>query len=300
MIKEKYTQLLLSHQIRGITAIGDTHKLQPMIKTTTNKRNKYLKSLFRITTIVLTILISTSCSQDEQNEEWRKIFNKHNIKGTFVLKNISNNKLKIYNIKRSDSAYLPASTFKIINSMIAIQTSAIESVDDTIKWDGIDKGWEPWNKDQVMKTAMPISCVWFYQELARRIGEKQMQYWINKANYGNRNIGKEIDNFWLEGDLRITAKEQILFIEKLVNNELPFDKQNQETVKEIMVTDSTETYIIHSKTGWTNQIGWNVGYIETKDNKWIFAMNQDIIEKQDAKCREKITYEILKSEKIIE
>jgi len=27
MIKGKYTQLLLSHQIRGITTIGDTHKL---------------------------------------------------------------------------------------------------------------------------------------------------------------------------------------------------------------------------------------------------------------------------------
>jgi len=27
MIKEKYTLLLLSHQIRGLTTIGDTHKL---------------------------------------------------------------------------------------------------------------------------------------------------------------------------------------------------------------------------------------------------------------------------------
>lgn len=259
-----------------------------------------MKLLFRISVIVLTVLISASCNYKERNLEWNKIFDKYDIKGTFVLKKVSNNELKIYNKERSDSSYLPASTFKIINSMIALQTSAIESIDDTIKWDGINKGWEVWNKDQTMRTAMPISCVWFYQELARRISKEQMQNWVNKTNYGNRNIGKKIDDFWLEGDLRITAKEQILFIEKLINNELPFDRQIQETVKEIMVTDSTETYIIHSKTGWTNQIGWNVGYIETKNNKWIFAMNQDIIEKQDAKYRKKITYEILKSEKIIE
>ena len=184
--------------------------------------------------------------------------------------------------------------------MIALQTSAIKSVNDTIKWDGIDKGWKLWNKDQTMKTAMPISCVWFYQELARRIGKKQMQNWVDKVNYGNRNIGEKIDNFWLEGDLRISAKEQILFIEKLINNELQFDKKIQETVKEIMVTDSTEAYTIHSKTGWTNQIGWNVGYVETKKNKWIFAMNMDIIKEEDAKYRKKITYEILKIEQIIE
>ena len=228
-----------------------------------------------------------------------KIFDKYNIKGTFVLKNISNNELKVYNIKRSDSSYLPASTFKILNSMIALQTSAVKSINDVIKWDGTDRGWKLWNKDQTMKTAMPISCVWFYQELARRIGKKQMQTWVDKVNYGNKNIGKKVDNFWLEGDLRISAKEQILLIEKLINNKLPFDKKIQETVKELMVTDSTDKYTIHSKTGWTNQIGWNVGYVKTKNNKWIFAMNMDIIKEEDAKYRKKITYEILKLEKII-
>jgi len=259
-----------------------------------------MKITCQITTILLVILISISCSQNKQNEEWSKIFNKYNIQGTFVLKNISNNELKIYNIQRSDSAYLPASTFKILNSMIALQTSAINSINDTIKWDGIDKGWEPWNKDQTMKTAIPISCIWFYQELARRIGKEKMQIWVNKTDYGNKNIGKEIDNFWLEGNLRITAKEQILFLEKLINDELQFDKYIQETVKEIIVTDSTENYIIHSKTGWSDQIGWNVGYIETGSNKWVFAMNIDIFGKEDAKFRKKITYEILRIEQIIE
>jgi beta-lactamase class D len=260
-----------------------------------------MSRLSRILNIIFIFTVLTNCSsQNEHKKEWERIFKKYNINGTFVLKNISNNQLNIYNKERSDSSYLPASTFKILNSMIALQTSAIKSVDDTIKWDGKDKGWKFWNKDQTMKSAMPISCVWFYQDLARRIGKEKMQNWINKVDYGNRNIKKEIDNFWLEGDLRITANEQISFIEKLINNELPFDKQIQETVKEIMITDENKTYTIHSKTGWTNNIGWNVGYVETKNNKWIFAMNMNIINKQDAKYRKKITYEILKSEKIIE
>ena len=259
-----------------------------------------MKRILKILTIILSLLILTSCAQEEKNIKWKKIFDKYNVKGTFVLKDISNDKMKIFNQERSDSVFLPASTFKILNSMIALQTSVINTINDTIKWDGIDKGWEQWNKDQTMKTAMPISCVWFYQELARRIGKKRMQKWVNKCNYGNKKLGGKIDNFWLKGDLRISAKEQILLIEKLIKNDLPFDKKIQETVKEIMITDSTRKYIIHSKTGWTNQIGWNVGFIETLNNKWIFAMNMDINNKKDTKYRKKITYEILKSENIIE
>ncbi len=260
-----------------------------------------MKITYKIATIVFLVLLSIGCSsQNKSKKKWAKLFDKYNIQGTFVLKNMSNNELKVYNIQRSDSAFIPASTFKILNSMIALQTAAINSINDTIKWDGIDKGWKPWNKDQTMKTAISISCVWFYQELARRIGKEKMQTWVNKAEYGNKNIEKEIDNFWLEGNLRITAKEQVLFLEKLINDELPFDKRIQETVKEIIVTDSTDNYIIHSKTGWSNQIGWNVGYIETKNNKWIFAMNIDLLKKEDARYRKIITYEILKNEKIIE
>lgn len=82
--------------------------------------------------------------------------------------------------------------------MIALQTSAIENINDTIKWNGIYKGWKQWNKDQTMKTAMPISFVWFYQELAKRIGKGQMQNWVNKVNYGNKNIEKQLTIFGLK------------------------------------------------------------------------------------------------------
>ncbi len=260
-----------------------------------------MSSISKLLNIIFVLTVLTSCSsQNEHNGEWSRIFKKYKVNGTFILKNLTNNQVDIYNKERSDISYLPASTFKILNSMIALQTSVIKSVNDTIKWDGKDKGWELWNKDQTMKSAMPVSCVWFYQDLARRIGKERMQKWVNKANYGNRTVEKEIDNFWLEGDLRITANEQISFIENLINNELPFDKQIQNEVKEIMITDQNKTYTIHSKTGWSKNIGWNVGYVETKNNKWIFAMNMDIINKKDAKFRKIITYEILKSEKIIE
>ncbi len=258
-----------------------------------------MKFLLKIIAVILFFTLNISCSKNESNKEWDKIFHNYNIKGTFLLKNTQTNQLKIYNEERSDTAYLPASTFKILNSMIALQTSVIKSENDIIKWDGIDKGWKPWNQDQTMRTAMPISCVWFYQDLAKRIGKTQMQKWIELANYGNKKMGGKVYNFWLEGDLRISAKEQIIFIEKLIANKLPFDREIQEIVKKLMITDSTNNYTIHSKTGWANKIGWNVGYVETNNNKWIFAMNQNITNKDDAKYRKIITYKILKRERII-
>jgi len=44
MIIEKYTQLLLAHQIRGLTTIGVTHKLCVIIK----ERTKYETRVFKI------------------------------------------------------------------------------------------------------------------------------------------------------------------------------------------------------------------------------------------------------------
>lgn len=245
-----------------------------------------------------------SCGNSQRTgNDWGKFFNKNNTHGTFVLYNLKSKQYKIFNKARSETFYIPASTFKILNSLIALETKVIKNENEIIKWDGIDRGWSEWNKDQNMKSAIGVSCVWFYQELARKIGTARMRKWINKVKYGNQLMGGKVDNFWLEGDLKISAMEQINFLDRLVNNLLPFRQRNISIVKKIMITDSTSNYIIHSKSGWetkTNpQIGWLVGYVEKEQNIWIFAMNMDIGKKTDLKLRKIITYEILKSEKII-
>jgi beta-lactamase class D len=262
-----------------------------------------MRFVIRFIAVVSVVVSVVSCKNEvtvTEKSEWSGIFKDYQVNSTFVLKKLSNNNLMVHNTQRADSMYLPASTFKIINSMIALQESAVTSVDDTIKWDGKDRNWKMWNRDHTMRTGMPVSCVWFYQELARRIGKEQMQHWVNQSEYGNMNINQNIDDFWLVGDLRISAKQQITFIENLITNNLPFDNSIEDIVKEIMITDSTDSYTIHSKTGWTENIGWNVGYVETKDGIWIFVMNMDILSRHDLKFRKIITYDILKTEGIIE
>ncbi|BDD05514.1 class D beta-lactamase [Aureibacter tunicatorum] len=250
--------------------------------------------------LILLVISLVACNQNQSPKAWKEIFQANNATGTFVLKNLNTNTSQYYNKERSKKEFVPASTFKILNSMIALQASSINSINDTIKWDGVDRGYKPWNQNQTMQTAFPISCVWFYQELARKTGHKRMQEWITKADYGNKKIGNKIDNFWLEGELAISATGQIDFLEKLVKHELPFDTKIQETAKDLMITDSTENYVIHSKTGWSENIGWNVGYIESESNIWLFALNMDLHDIKMAKSRKSITYDILKEQKIID
>jgi len=263
-----------------------------------------MRKLLLIFVLTLLFVQSIFAQKAIEQKSWDEIYDTCNVIGTTVLLNENTNELKVFNKERSDSMFLPASTFKILNSLIALQTGAVKSINDTIRWDGVDRGWSEWNKDQTMKTALPVSCVWFYQELARRIGREKMQKWVDSVGYGNQKLGPEIDKFWLDGDMRISAIQQVLFIEKLINDKLPFDIEIQKTVKEIMVTDSTANYILHSKTGWAmrveRQIGWFVGYVKTEKGKWIFATNIDISKKSDLEYRSKITYEILKYEGIIE
>ena len=90
------------------------------------------------------------------------------------------------------AAYLPASTFKIVNSLIGLQTGKISNDSMVIKWDGVKRRVEEWNKDLTMYKAFRVSAVNYYQEVARRIGKDTMQYWLNSIKYGAKRIPKKL------------------------------------------------------------------------------------------------------------
>lgn len=238
-------------------------------------------------------------------ENWGKYFKSVSLDGTFVLKKMNSDKVKVYNLERSVNPYLPASTYKILNSLIALESKVIKDESEIIKWDGIKRFYDMWNQDQNLRSALKISCVWFYQELARRIGEQKMHYYLDTVRYGNSKMGADIDKFWLEGELRISAQEQIEFLTKFLNYNLPFSHDNIDIVKNIMLVDSSDNYKLFAKTGWTarvaedKQIGWYVGFVENSEGYWIFAMNIDIMEDADSKNRQEITNKVLRQEGII-
>lgn len=238
-----------------------------------------------------------------EEKSWGNIFNSPSIEGTFILHKLNSDTLKVYNLERAEKGYLPASTFKILNSLIFLETNVIKDENEIIEWDGIERFYDKWNTDQSLKTALKYSCVWFYQELARRVGPEKMQYYLDTVKYGNSKIGADIDKFWLEGELRISASEQIEFLINFLEHKLPFTDRSYNIVKNIMLVDSTDNYKLYAKTGWAaripNQIGWYVGFLERNLETWIFAMNIDIYDDKDAKYRELLTRKILLKEGLL-
>lgn len=233
----------------------------------------------------------------QERPDFGKYFQQTGVKGTFLLYDLKKNQYFVYDAQRANTRFIPASTFKIFNSLVALETGAVQDENEVLKWDGVKRDFPEWNQDQTMRMAIKYSTVWFYQEMARRVGQERMQRYIDLVNYGNRDISGGIDQFWLQGGLRISPKEQIDFLVKLYRDELPFSKRTIATVKDILINEKTDDYVLRGKTGWawqfTPQVGWYVGYLERAGNAYFFAINMDITKPDDTKARISITKGIL-------
>lgn len=233
------------------------------------------------------MLLVASCSPDniKRDNSLKKHFDENKVEGCFALMNNATGKFTVYNFERyRDSAYLPASTFKIVNSLIGLQTGKIVNDSMVIKWDGQKRWNEDWNKDLNMYDAFRLSAVPYYQEVARRIGKDTMQYWLDSLKYGAQSltalfkIKSPVDSFWLDNTLKITPDQQLGLVKKLYFNELPFFKVNQEMVKNAMLFENKTTHRLGYKTGWgvtpkNHALGWVVGWIEENNHPYFFVLN---------------------------
>lgn len=193
--------------------------------------------------------------------------------GTGVIFDLNSSKQEIFG-NRTNERLHPCSTFKILNSMIALDTNVIKDENETIPWDGKIREYAVWNQDHSMRSAISVSAVWFYQELAKRITTVRMQEMLEKANYGNADISSSLTNFWLgNGSLKISVNEQIEFLAKLMRKELPFSDYAMNTLKDIITLEREPKYILAGKTGSCANIGWFVGFIEETSSTKVFAFN---------------------------
>jgi len=235
--------------------------------------------------VFVSVLYSCSPNNVEEDKTLGKYFTENKVVGCFGLYNNATNEFTFYNKKRfTDSSYLPASTFKIVNSLIGLQTGVISSDSMIIKWDGVKRNVEEWNKDLSMYEAFRVSAVPYYQEVARRIGKDRMEYWMDTVNYGAGpkdtafRISSAIDSFWLDNTLKITPDEELGLVKMLYFDQLPFFKTYQEKVKKAMLFENTTMYRLAYKTGWGrkengNHLAWAVGWVEENNHPYFFVLN---------------------------
>lgn len=217
---------------------------------------------------VIVALLFSSCTQTriKEHDSWKKIYDGYGIKDAcFILRDNNHESIFYYNKERCTKRFTPASTFKIFNSLVALETAVAPDENLMIKWDGVARKPE-WDKDMTMKEAMKVSCVPYYQEIARRIGPGRMQHYLDTVKYGNMKMEGSIDNFWLNNSLQISPDEEAGLVKRLYFNELPFSERTQRIVKSMMLQEQTPAYNLYYKTG-TNTVGdktiyWVVGFAE--------------------------------------
>lgn len=235
--------------------------------------------------LILFLVLPFLLFGQQQSSELEKFFLNHT--GAFVLYDTNNDSFVRYNIKRCSERFVPASTFKIPNSIIGLETDVIANENFVIKWDQKVREIKSWNMDHDLASAIKYSVVPYYQELARRVGRERMQNFLDKFDYGTKTIGDRVDTFWLDNSLKISADEQIDFLKEFYNENLNASKRSIRIVKNIM---SAEHYInseMKFKTGAGQKedgiwIGWLVGYVEQYkpstneiSSVFLFAFNID-------------------------
>jgi beta-lactamase class D len=224
-------------------------------------------------------LFSCSPNNVKIDQSLKKFFDENHVHGTFALLNNGTGEFTIYNLKRyRDSSYLPASTFKIVNSLIGLQTGVITNDSMIIKWDGVKRWNNDWNQDLSMYKAFRLSAAWYYQEVARRIGKDTMQHWLDSLSYGTKKIKTTVDSFWLDNSLKISPDEQLGLVKRLYFNQLPFFDDYENMVKRAMLFEDNSNYKLSYKTGWGqtekgNHLAWIVGWIEENKHPYFFVLN---------------------------
>jgi beta-lactamase class D len=196
--------------------------------------------------------------------------------GAFVLYDVRNDAWTRYDSAACTARHSPASTFKIPNSLIGLETGVVPDEHFVIPWDGVTRPIAAWNRDHDLASAITYSVVPYYQELARRVGRERMERFVRLFNYGNMDISGPLDLFWLGNSLEISADEQILFLRRLAAGNLPVSRRTLDIVRRILILEETPDHVLRGKTGFTNEtaggvIGWFVGYVVKGGETYVFA-----------------------------
>lgn len=210
--------------------------------------------------------------------EFQTIIDSAEVQGSILIYDLKDDKYYSNDFQWAKKGNLPASTFKITNSIIAIETGVVENDSTLFKWNGEERTLKNWEQDLIFKEAFHYSCVPCYQEVARKIGVKRMSEYLNKLEYGNMKVDSTtIDLFWLEGESRINQFQQIDFLKRLYQSKLPISKRTEAIIKRMMVIKENNYYKLYGKTGWSirngNNNGWFVGYVESQNKTYFFASN---------------------------
>lgn len=230
--------------------------------------------------------------QWQESEAIAALFDKAGVTGTFAMLDPQEKRLVGFDHRRVKQRFVPASSFKVAHTLIGLHAEAVTSVDEVLPWDGTPQPFPGWEQEMSLRQAIAVSNAAIYQQLARRIGPEVMQRELNRLGYGNAELGREVDRFWLDGPLQISLLEQLRFLTALAQRQLPYRPSSQAAVREIIAQPAPSGVSLFAKSGWENApgpgVGWWVGWVEKDGKVYAFGMNMDIQSPDQAAQRESL------------
>lgn len=252
-----------------------------------------------IAVLALTTIGATFGFVFKRVPELEKVFKERGLSGTFVLFDAAADTMLVWNEERATQRFAPAATFRIANTLIGLDVGAVKSIDERVPYkpahyrdhDGNERlrpllygsraYASPPIRQMELRKEMRISRSPLFRQLARQIGGERMRAGMAKLTYGNMQSGGQVDRFWRDGSLQISAVEQAEFLSKLAKGTLPVAKKALDQTRELTLQEQTAGYKLHSKsglltTGSNSQLGWWVGWVERENEVFSFALNVDM------------------------
>ncbi|MGB0868330.1 MAG: penicillin-binding transpeptidase domain-containing protein [Flavobacteriales bacterium] len=235
-------------------------------------------------------------------KQFQTLLDTGSVKGSILIFDVNKSKYYSNDLEYAKTSHLPASTFKIPNSLIALELGIVETDTSTILWDGKKRRFKIWEQDLSFRDAFHFSCVPCYQEIAAKVGVERMIDYTNKFQFGKMVLDSNtLTNFWLEGNSGINQFQQIEFLQSFEESQLPVSERTESIMKRMMLITKNDSIELRGKTGWSNfekvNNGWYVGYVKRQENTYYFATN---IEPENglklntfAERRKTITYDAL-------
>lgn len=220
--------------------------------------------------------------------------------GCAIIYDLESDRYTAYNRAEITRRVPPCSTYKIYAALNALEEGLITPIDSSLSWDGTEYAFPSWNRNHNLKSAMQGSVNWYFQELDRASGIRELSAFYKNIAYGNARLGNDPSLYWNGSALKISALEQVELLVQLYRNAFSFREENAAAVKDALYLGSSGSYRLYGKTGTgnvggENVAGWFVGYVENDDNVYFFAVYLCDEQDSDGAAAVDRTLEILKT-----
>ena len=198
------------------------------------------------------------------------------LEGSFVLYDMEHSIYTIHNRDMSVLRVPPNSTYKLISTLIGLETGILEYYASYREWDGTIHPFDSWNQNHDLTSAMQSSANWYFQDIDIQIGAEMHYNYLTQLSYRNRNTSGRNTDFWNESSLLIFPVEQVRLLTNLYQDNTTFDERHVGSLMNTMRLSESDGSVLTGKTG-TGIVndrfinGWFIGYVETGTQTFAFA-----------------------------